>query len=578
MSAAWEGYEAYGSRARRERRRRWIAAGIALLVIAVTMLALQRCLPQGQAPGRNPARNGPGADPAAATLVVYNENDPLSRDLADFYASKRGIEADRVVGLKCSINEEISRDEYDQTIAGPLRAIFDARGWWRRSPDDPAADPSSIVAENRIRYVALIRGIPLRISETTAYPGDATTEPPPIGVRNQAAVDSELTLLGLFTHHISGVLSNPYFRSYQSFAAVHHPELMLVARLDAPTGTMVRRMIEDALAVEKIGLWGRCYIDGRGLPAGNGLGEGDGWLNKIATQIAPFVMPTIYDNAPALFAADYPMTEAALYFGWYSEQPAGALADEHFQFERGAVACHIHSFSATSLRDPTKWWVAPLLNKGACAVLGNVYEPYLSLTTHLDVFADRLCSGMTFVESAYAGTPGLSWMTTVVGDPLYRPCAAYQNVEFDLDPTAAASGPDAGVVTAGRAYYKGVQIWHGEGPDAGAKALERSAARLHSGRIYEGLGLLEASAHRLAAAQKAFEAADHYYTAPADRVRTILDDAQALADANQKPAALQVLEAGRRKYGTSGYAGSFGELEAELGIAPPPPPPTPAKP
>ena len=28
---------------------------------------------------------------------------------------------------------------------------------------------------------------------------------------------------------------------------------------------MVRRMIDDSLAVEKTGLWGRCYVDGRGL-------------------------------------------------------------------------------------------------------------------------------------------------------------------------------------------------------------------------------------------------------------------------------------------------------------------------
>ena len=262
-----------------------------------------------------------------------------------------------------------------------------------------------------------------------------------------------------------------------------------------------------------------------------------------------------------------------MYFGWYSEQPAGAVAGEHFQFVPGAVACHIHSFSATSVRDPTRWWVGPLLSKGAAAVLGNVYEPYLSLTTHLDLFADRLCSGLTFAESAWAATPALSWMDTVVGDPLYRPCAAWQNFEFDLEPAATLEGPDASLVTAGRAYYKGVQVWHAEGPGPGANALEKSAARLKSGRIYEGLGLLQAAAHNQAAARNAFERADHFYTAPADRVRTILDEAHALADGNQKPAAVQILEAGRRKYGTGGYAGAFGEFEAELGVSPAPAPP-----
>ena len=89
-----------------------------------------------------------GSDnPAALAVVVYNENDPLSRDLADFYAEKRGIPAERVVGSRCPTDEEISREEYDDTIAGPLRAIFDARGWWTRSADQPGEEPSSIVSE-----------------------------------------------------------------------------------------------------------------------------------------------------------------------------------------------------------------------------------------------------------------------------------------------------------------------------------------------------------------------------------------------------------------------------------------------
>ena len=56
-------------------------------------------------------------------------------------------------------------------------------------------------------------------------------------------------------------------------------------------------------------------------------------------------------------------------------------------------------------------------------MLGNVYEPYLSLTTHFDTFADRLLKGYTIAESAAMGSQGISWMTLIVGDPLYRPFA-----------------------------------------------------------------------------------------------------------------------------------------------------------
>src|SRR5690349_17371438 len=67
---------------------------------------------------------------AASTVVVYNKTAPDAAELARFYAQKRGIGSDRIVGLTCSLAEEISRDEYDSTIANRLREIFKAKQWW----------------------------------------------------------------------------------------------------------------------------------------------------------------------------------------------------------------------------------------------------------------------------------------------------------------------------------------------------------------------------------------------------------------------------------------------------------------
>ena len=68
---------------------------------------------------------------AAATLVIYNQNDKDSGDLARFYAEKRGIAKEQVLGFKCAKTEEITRDEYDQTIAEPLRKAMVANIWWK---------------------------------------------------------------------------------------------------------------------------------------------------------------------------------------------------------------------------------------------------------------------------------------------------------------------------------------------------------------------------------------------------------------------------------------------------------------
>jgi len=171
------------------------------------------------------------------------------------------------------------------------------------------------------------------------------------------------------------------------------------------------------------------------------------------------------------------MDHVAVYLGWYSASVQGPMARDDFQFVPGAIAVHIHSFSGATLRDPHANWCAPLLAHGAAATLGNVYEPYLDLTPHLDIFADRLRNGFNFAESAYASVPAVSWMTTFVGDPLYRPFG-------DTDINTPDTGPDAEYA----AFQEGARAWYGQGKAAGIKELQASARRLHSGIVWEGLG------------------------------------------------------------------------------------------
>ena len=94
-----------------------------------------------------------------ATVVVFNSNDRESSDLAKFYAEKRGIARDHLVPLACSTDEEISRDDYDRTIAGPLRERFKERKWWTVRE---VADAPSTVTANSIRFVALPNVLTLR--------------------------------------------------------------------------------------------------------------------------------------------------------------------------------------------------------------------------------------------------------------------------------------------------------------------------------------------------------------------------------------------------------------------------------
>ena len=116
------------------------------------------------------------------------------------------------------------------------------------------------------------------------------------------------------------------------------------------------------------------------------------------------------------------MSQIAFYMGWYDGNVSGPFAQPTVEFMPGAFAYHLHSYSAATLRSTNQHWVGPLLAKGATITMGCVTEPYLSGTPDVGgLHRAPDFHGFTFGEAAYAAQPVLSWQTTVVGDPLYRP-------------------------------------------------------------------------------------------------------------------------------------------------------------
>lgn len=498
---------------------------------------------------------GGAVDPyAAATLVVFNKADPDSGDLARFYAEKRGIPKEQIIGLQCAVAEQISRAEYDLHIAEPLRRALSTNFLWTlREPDHPLGP----VESNKIRFIALIRGIPLKIGAAPGYPGDQPSGPPEIASRNEAAVDSELATLGMFLRVISGAAKNPIYRGHTRIADAPFPGLMLVCRLDGPTPAMVRQMILDSIATEEQGLRGFTYVDARGIGEGAYV-EGDKWLLSAANKARQLGSPVILDNGPELFPKGYPMRQAAIYLGWYAQDVAGPFTQPNFRFNRGAIAVHIHSFSASTVRNPAGAWVGPLIAAGAAATLGNVEEPYLVFTPHLDLFHERLRAGYTFAESAYMSQNVLSWMNTFVGDPLYRPFRSVQ--ELNEQP---ASGEWA-------EYRKGARLWTSKGKGPAVAALQASGKKLRSGIIMEGLGLLQTSAGDGGAALGSFAQARQFYKQPEDVHRVAIHEIFQLRAGNKNA---EASAHARKMIALAPEAPSAEVLRMLDPLAPPPPPP-----
>jgi uncharacterized protein (TIGR03790 family) len=470
---------------------------------------------------------------AQSTIVLYNNAVPDSVELAKFYAQQRGITPDHVVGLACSTEEEINREEYDTTIADPLREIFKQRHWWTlREPLDQAP----VVTASNIHFVAIIKGVPLKIRSTTAYRGDQPRSGP-AGSRNEASVDSELAVLGLYSRQISGPAPNPYFQSFRAINDFENATLLLVCRLDAPTAATVRGMIVDSIATEKSGLWGRAYVDGA-HKTGAGFAIGDEWLAEATTQLHKVGIPVVYDDRPELFPDAYPMTDCALYYGWYAGTVAGPFNQPGFRFVRGAIAVHIHSFSANTLRNPNANWVAPLVSKGAAASLGNVYEPYLELTSHLDIFNDRLLHGFTFAESAYMSIRALSWMSVMVGDPLYRPFGTWLQIESQRESAKDESN--------WKAYHE-FAVQNAARPAPEFRTLARQmASQTRNGPMTEDLGSVEARNGNLSTATDYFKRARSCYTNQDDILRVVLEEADAWVKQNKPKRAIDLIRSALR--------------------------------
>ena len=364
-------------------------------------------------------------------VVIYNSRLPESKAVADYYARARKVPENQIFGFALTTNEEMSRPEFHDTLQIPLARRLESDGFWRLAPFTIAptnGQPERVVRRvvaSKIRYAVLCYGVPLKIAPDPDLREAVNPRLPPQFQRNEAAVDSELAWLPVIEMNppLAGPLQNPAYAATN--AALLNPTngILLVARLDGPTAEIARGLVDKALQAERDGLWGRGYFDARGLAQSQtNYWLGDEWILGAAQISRAMGFETVVDDKPDVFPASFPMSQIALYAGWYAGDVCGPFAQPTVEFMPGAFAYHLHSNSATTIRDANRCWVGPLLAKGATCTMGCVYEPYLALTPNVVLFLERFTVGQfTFGEAAWAAQPALSWQTTVVGDPLYQP-------------------------------------------------------------------------------------------------------------------------------------------------------------
>lgn len=402
------------------------------------------------------------ASPAAAlepseVVVVANRGVPESRAVAEHYLAKRKVPAANLVLLDLPAVEDISRADYDAKLAAPLRAALKDR-------------------KDAVKCVLTVYGVPLRVGRqepTAAEKAELAKLTPDLDAarkraaelekdksadakelaaarekrdaldrrrkalshdESHAAVDNELMLLWWESYPLDRWVPNPlYFQSSERYRKSSAP-VLLTARLDGPTPDIAKRLVDDAVAVEAKGLSGRVVIDARGIgfdPAkgkdsGHGYGGYDESMRETARLFEKTPLPVTLDDKGDVLPAGA-ATGVAMYCGWYSH----AKFVDCCEYVLGAVAWHLASSEATTLRRAdSSVWCPNLLKKGVAATVGPVAEPYtIGFPKPAEFFGFLATGDYTLAEAHARSLLYCSWMTVLVGDPLYNPFRATRPVK-----------------------------------------------------------------------------------------------------------------------------------------------------
>ena len=341
------------------------------------------------------------AQTADNVLLVVNQSSPLSRQIGDYYASRRHIPRTNICRLNATTDEEIGRDVYDKQIAAPIADFLRSHG-----------------LQERILYIVTTAGVPLRIKGSGGPLAEA------------AAVDSELTLLYSDMHGkphaIPAGIANPFFRKLD--AVFRHPDfpIYLVTRLAGYDFADVKGIIDRSLAAHNRG---KFVID---LKASDST-PGNNWLREAARAL-PRDRVVFDDTAKVL----YNQVDVMAYASWGSNDPDRKNRHLGFRWLPGAIVTeYVSTNGRTFARPPDSWnlgsdWSNPkglffgspqtltadYIHDGATGASGHVYEPFLGYCPRPNYLLPAYFRGRNLAESYYLAIPALSWMNIVVGDPL----------------------------------------------------------------------------------------------------------------------------------------------------------------
>jgi uncharacterized protein (TIGR03790 family) len=384
---------------------RWVCVGLLLLGVAGTAWGLD----------------------AQNVLVLYNASNGDGAVIAENYSQARpGVSLLALQNVPKG--EEIGWDAYLNTIRPQVQAAL----------------------TDQIDCIVTTRGLPLRIKN----PGTGC------GWKVYSSLESELTridsidsreLMGNQSYFMpemwggNPLARNEYYKADGGFSYAQYGT-RLASRLDG-------FCVEDVLASINragravIGRPGTCFVldDDPNAP-----GAAADRMEALAGDVLlRRGLPCLYDQTDQFVPQISGEALAYVTHGVYGGAPEGYLRDRDsgvaFDIAPGAIFHSWESYNACSFtlggnrygQSLLAEWIA----RGGTAAVGQVEEPCVGISnvTNEDRLFEMLLQGYTFAEAAWNATMQLSFVNTVVGDPLMRYLAW---VPGDVDGNGIVSDSD----------------------------------------------------------------------------------------------------------------------------------------
>jgi uncharacterized protein (TIGR03790 family) len=363
-------------------------------------------------------------DPANV-LVLYNVDSPEGIEIANYYAQVHpGVQ---LLGLEgVSTQEQVNQSHYLNEIRPQVLAGL-------------GADTEVIVTT---------KGLPLRIENNAPNPGNYPGwRGQPFGVpilddwwENYSSLESELTRIDRinsadmmgdqasfmsppsFPYTTMHHAANPYYNANQAFDRDNaaYEGIRLTARLDGFAVDDVIASIDRAQTAFILPTQQLVIVDDDPNTPAAGV---DRMASLAFDVLEPNGQALVFDGTTA-DVIDAPRPVIGYVSHGSHAAGSGYIDNLEFDLADGAVFHTWESFNAYSFEEDNNLYGQGLIGEwieaGGTAGLGHVQEPSASAANvaNEDILWDMLLQGYTYAEAAWAATPQLSFVNTVVGDPL----------------------------------------------------------------------------------------------------------------------------------------------------------------